>query len=183
MGYYIVKNGEYLTKNLKFSSTKEHGLLFDTKEDAEIFINFYNSTKEPNVTFKKDISDIDFNNIDISDICDRETKDILNEIDVISKKLILYSSCLSDDLSMLDQKINDIYHFIEFSNLNAVDGYKIYKKLQETLKQRRYTKNKLSDINNLISLINYSKIKDIKEQIELNENKKYNPRILTELFE
>ena len=83
---------------------------------------------------------------------------------------------------MLDQKIGDLYHFIEFNDLNAVNGYKIYKRLQETLRQRRCVKDKLFDIDNLITLINYSKVKDVRKKVQLNKNKEYKPRVLFELF-
>lgn len=182
MGYYIVKNGEYLTKKMKFSADKSHGIFFDTKEDAEIFIGFYNNINDSNITLKKDIPDVDYNSIDISDICNGETDDILGEIEILSKKLICCSSYLSNNLSLLDQKIGDLYHFIEFNDLNAVNGYKIYKKLQETLKERRLVKDKLFDIENLTTLINYSKVKDVKKKIQLNKNKEYKPRVLFELF-
>ena len=182
MGYYIVKNGEYLTKKMKFSTDKSHGMVFDTKEDAEIFIDLYNNINDSNITLKKDIPDVDYNNIDISDICNGETDDILGEIEILSKKLICCSSYLSNNLSLLDQKIGDLYHFIEFNDLNAVNGYKIYKRLQETLRQRRCVKDKLFDIDNLITLINYSKVKDVRKKVQLNKNKEYKPRVLFELF-
>lgn len=41
----------------------------------------------------------------------------------------------------LDQETQDLLHFIELKNLNAMEGYKAYKDLQRVRKERRAIKN------------------------------------------
>ena len=49
-------------------------------------------------------------------------------------------SNLCKELSIVDLKISDIQHYIENKRLNGVEGYKAYKLLQDTLKERRAIK-------------------------------------------
>lgn len=44
-------------------------------------------------------------------------------------------------LRKLDQETQDLLHFIELKNLNAMEGYKAYKDLQRVRKERREIKN------------------------------------------
>lgn len=52
---------------------------------------------------------------------------------------------LSDELSKYDRQRSDVEHYIEFNagKLNACDGYKAYKLLQDVLVQRRKVKDEL----------------------------------------
>lgn len=50
---------------------------------------------------------------------------------------------LLKDLSVADRKIADINHYIEFSQLGVVEGYKAYRLLRNTLKERREIKMEL----------------------------------------
>lgn len=56
--------------------------------------------------------------------------DIIEEVKETKKQLL-------NQQSILDQKVSDIQHYIESRNLNAVEGYKAYKLLQDTLRERR----------------------------------------------
>jgi len=90
---------------------------------------------------------------------------------------------LSQRLSQIDQEITDVYHYIEFNNLNAADGYKAYKLLQEKLLKRRLIKDEFAKFHVLAS----SKVSDIFDGTldkSLNDlaNKTYTPRVLKELF-
>lgn len=99
-----------------------------------------------------------------------------------AKDLKQYKDKLRHDLSITDQKITDINHYIEFNKLNACQGYKMSKLLQDTLKERREIKNELGilgEVNgfNLKSIIN-GKLTTIQQK----KQKKYKPRVLKELF-
>ena len=83
-------------------------------------------------------------------------EDIVMDTRTISDFLDIVVYCAEErdtfakELSTIDRKLSDINHFIEFQNLNAVDGFKIYKKIQELRQRRRYVKNRLKmadDIN------------------------------------
>lgn len=57
---------------------------------------------------------------------------------------------LLSHLSKIDRELSDIEHYIEFVDLNGVDGFKIYKKMQNLRQFRREIKYRLKimhDIN------------------------------------
>ena len=58
-----------------------------------------------------------------------------------------YMSELSAKLSEADKLVVDIYHYIEATNFNACQGYKLCKKLQKALVERRKIKNEYTLIN------------------------------------
>lgn len=73
---------------------------------------------------------------------------------------------------------------MEFYNLNAAKGYKIYKMMQERLIRRRQNKNETLKINYILTGgINGLTSKNIRKHIESMENRYYQPRVLKELFE
>lgn len=91
---------------------------------------------------------------------------------------------LPQELSDTESQIIDLEHFIESTNLNARDGFKVYKKLKELLNTRRRIKNEIKMVNAINSnraAIGY--INNIQEVItKCLENNEYKPRILGELF-
>lgn len=54
------------------------------------------------------------------------------------------SGALSIEMSQVDKELEDMKHYIEFSCLNAADGYKAFKKMQDLLLKRRAIKDKMS---------------------------------------
>ena len=91
---------------------------------------------------------------------------------------------LTQQLSDVDEQLCDIYHYIEFSKLNACQGYKAAKMIKDKRIARRRIKNELQ----VLSIILSSNISDEIEQevvgrIKGMDNRVYNPRSLTELFE
>lgn len=90
---------------------------------------------------------------------------------------------LSKLLSQIDQEITDIQHYIEFNRLNAAEGYKAYKLLQDKLLVRRGIKNDMMKFQVLTS----AKVSDIfdgtlEKNLEVLANRTYTPRVLKELF-
>lgn len=90
---------------------------------------------------------------------------MINIIEILNKiqEIEFNFSEIKKTVGIIDREVSDITHFIEFNNLNAKNGYKIYKLLQTKLQERRKIKddmsymqiicsNKISDIvnNNLI---------------------------------
>lgn len=78
----------------------------------------------------------------------------------------------STSLSDIDKEINDIYHYIEFSNLDAYRGWKAYKMLKDKLNERRRIKNNLSSATRLSQTIKAKRLKINNE----HKTKKYTPR-------
>lgn len=71
------------------------------------------------------------NNLSISSICDSSS----------------IKSCISEyeeKERQVNKEICDLYHYIEFYDLSAAEGYKAYKALQVRLKKRREIKNALA---------------------------------------
>lgn len=90
---------------------------------------------------------------------------------------------LIEKLSKIDQEISDIYHYIEFNNLDAYKGFKAYKLLQSTLIRRREVKNELLRIQ----IFTETTVPDLfngrlEQRMNGINNKTYKPRVLTELF-
>ena len=91
---------------------------------------------------------------------------------------------LKIELSTVDKELSDIYHYIELRNLNAAQGYKIYKMIRDRRIKRRAIKNELA----VLSIILGKKISDttmdeIRKNIEGMDNRKYEPRVLSQLFD
>lgn len=90
---------------------------------------------------------------------------------------------LSQKMSKIDQEVCDIQHYIEFNKLNAADGYKAFKLLQDKLLERRVIKDDLAKFQMLAA----AKVSDIydgtlEKHIEALEGRTYTPRVLTHLF-
>ena len=86
--------------------------------------------------------------------------------------------------SLIDQEICDIYHYIEFSTLNAANGYKAYKLLKDALLRRRAIKDEVAKYK-MVGDITISGIFDgtLDDKLKAFENRTYTPRVLKHLFE
>lgn len=90
---------------------------------------------------------------------------------------------LSQEIQNIDLEISDVVHYIEFNTLNAREGYKIYKKLNELLCKRRnlkFEQRVVTSINNNHEAANY--INNILSTIKECQNDVYKPRVLADLF-
>lgn len=90
---------------------------------------------------------------------------------------------LSQKLSEVDQEICDIQHYIEFNKLNAAEGYKAFKLLQDKLLERRAIKDDFSKFQ----MLSAAKVSDIFDgtldaRISELESRTYTPRVLKQLF-
>ena len=115
--------------------------------------------------------------------CDNEWCNSFECLEGIFDKAYKRGNELIQELRELELKIVDVEHYIEFNNLNAREGYKIYKKLNELLCKRRDLKfeqkvvNAINKNHNISDGVNeiISTIKDCKRDV-------YKPRILADLF-
>lgn len=91
---------------------------------------------------------------------------------------------LLKQLSTTDQELSDCLHYIEFCKLNAAQGYKAYKMIKERRIRRRTIKNELQIVESILNKkIGDSMLDDINAVIEKMDNRTYEPRVLTELFD
>ena len=70
--------------------------------------------------------------------------DVIQEItDIVDKlnKIDEYDSTLVDELSKLDQKQQDLLHYIEFNKVNILWCYLMIKEIKAVREQRRKVKN------------------------------------------
>lgn len=94
------------------------------------------------------------------------------------KKMLSYKSFLETTISEKERVVQDILHFVEFYDLDIVNGYRIYKLLQEIRIERRNAKNELERVNRFLK----ADIGDMDSIIKDKEKKSYTPRVLMDLF-
>ena len=98
-----------------------------------------------------------------------------------------YRVNLNHMLSEVDKEICDIMHYIEFYNLDAAKGYKMYKMLKDCRLRRRKIKDEYEKVGAAITTLAnedlIEKMKTALKQMKGLDNRVYTPRILTELFE
>lgn len=145
---YIITDGEQYVSNTtgtSFKKSKEEAYLWTSKEAAENVLNTHlgahkGTIAESNTDFRVEPVNIYSSDIDGDVRMDIDTIEQFNDI-------VRDAAEHEDDLRTLqsttDRTISDILHYIEQNDLNGVDGYRIYKKLQLYLKQRRTIKNRL----------------------------------------
>lgn len=124
--------------------------------------------------------------IDTDVDCDNMIADIYEQADIISKmakQAVLRKQELNSELSIADLEIQDIQHAAEFYELNAAQGYKIYKLLHDVRIRRRKIKNELAVIDSFLSAsINSDRMEHVKNNINGLSNRTYTPRVNKELF-
>lgn len=95
-------------------------------------------------------------------------------------------SYYSNQVRAADKAQEDMLHKIEFSNVNVVDGYKLYKSLQEIRQRRRQCKDicdmlgavhRSGTVSSLMNLQN-----EMNKHREYLDTREYKPRILEDLF-
>ena len=90
---------------------------------------------------------------------------------------------LNSKLSEADRRISVIKHYIEFSNVNVVQGYKVETELKAALIERRKVKNELVVVRYITSRISNDIMPGLEDLIHRMDNRKYNPKELDELFD
>lgn len=91
------------------------------------------------------------------------------------------------EVSKCDQETLDVLHKIEFCNVSASDGYKLYKQLQEIRIRRRNAKDHLEIASLVLSTGLLASMKTLDSEIKAVEtnmaDRKYKPRVLVGLFD
>lgn len=106
----------------------------------------------------------------------RTFADIIESMKQQRKRLI-------DELSDIDHEIADIAHAAEFYELNAAQGYMIYKALHETTIRRREVKDNLMIVESVLDskVCNVSQIK-LDHKVDKLNKRSYHPRVLKDIF-
>lgn len=109
--------------------------------------------------------------------------DKVKEMYTFTRELEQRKMYLVEQLSKIDMEIVDIEHAAEFYNLNASQGYKLYKLLHDRRIERRKIKDELQVINlTLGTSINSNNMNNLEKSILGMDNRTYTPRINKELF-
>ena len=120
-----------------------------------------------------------------SDVDFGSSEYIISVLSEAAAKLNYRHIKLLEEQSKFDRQCTDIEHYIEFNagKLNACDGYKAYKMLQDVLLERRKVKDELQMINVVKTRMALSEdIESINARIEELKSRQYEPREFKFLF-
>ncbi len=122
---------------------------------------------------------------DLSEASDSiDIEQFMDNLEASFDLLVRRKKFLDVELLAIEREITDIYHAMEFYNLDAPKGHKLYKMMQERLHRRRRNKDEALKIDYILcGGIKGLTSKQTRKQIEGLENRKYQPRTLSELFE
>jgi hypothetical protein len=111
------------------------------------------------------------------------SKYIISVLSEAASKLNCRHLELVEEMSKYDRQKSDVEHYIEFNagKLNACDGFKAYKLLQDILVERRKVKDELQIIQSVKNTMSLSD--DIDEKVRELESRTYEPREFAHLFE
>lgn len=179
----------YKDKSNSYSLTtdKNRALIFDDEPAANAVFknNLSKFLKSKGVVVQKIA-----NNVSVATTAPSQeftgSKYIISVLSDAVAKLNCRHTTLVDELSKYDRQRSDIEHYIEFNSgkLNACDGYKAYKMLQDVLIERRKIKDELSMIQVVRDKMAFPEdIANINEKVQELESRRYVPRELPHLFE
>nr|WP_187142777.1 hypothetical protein [Acetivibrio ethanolgignens] len=114
---------------------------------------------------------------------DYDILDRIKEISEFTKQIEERRLYLMEMIHTIELEIVDIEHAAEFYNLNASQGYKLYKLLHDSRNKRREYKDELEKINlSLGTSIRSTNMENLERSIAGLEHRQYTPRINKELF-
>lgn len=136
-------------------------------------------------TYKLHIDDV--KRIANSEIIEHKFDDWVNGMEQIEEFFVSASDRKEEllfEMSAIDREISDIEHYIELKGLNAYQGWMACKMLQNRLRQRRKIKDELTIISQIAGCsISKAEIREVQDiAAHITEGRKYEPRVLTELF-
>lgn len=180
----------YITDGTKYVQQKANGTYITTTDinkasswEKEKAVNFLKAT--PKVLLKQcdELKVVPVNgsaNFELNFKLDDFVDELFNKTCALQDR----KEFLLTELSRLDKERTDIEHAAEFYNLNASQGYKIYKMLHENGVERRKVKDEIYKINAIFGqTISAQGTETVKKSFQGLEDRKYEPRIFKELFE
>lgn len=91
---------------------------------------------------------------------------------------------LLKQLHKLEGELLDIEHYIEFSNLNAAQGYKASKDIKDCRVRRRSVKNELLVLDIILEQkVDEMVSEEIHKRVKGIDKRTYKPRVRTDLFD
>lgn len=110
---------------------------------------------------------------------------LLAQLDEITQKTQVFKNnkqWLVEKESVIDKKISDILHYLEFYPISASDGYMLSKQLQDLRRERRKIKNELHAISVISTGCAQIIDSSVQKSIRGMEDRKYTPRIKGNIF-
>lgn len=206
MSYIIKNNLSGAFAKVKSNDTKgtwatllKNATKFKTLDDASIFIEqrfsfLYPGFEKANIKIICAENILEEYGVVGEDLNEESAAEMLQEMitffeDLVktTDKFISLPGYYGKAVKQCDMETLDILHKIEFTNENVVNGFKLYKQLQDVRLRRRKAKDAL-EFSVLISSSGLiSDLKQIASDIhtlkESEENRKYKPRALPGLFD
>jgi len=109
--------------------------------------------------------------------------DKVNDLETFVKDIQERNLYLQAKLHTVELEIVDIEHAAEFYNLNAAQGYKLYKILHDRQNSRREIKDEMEKIQYILNgTMKGALNNNISKSINGLNNRQYTPRVLKELF-
>ncbi len=91
---------------------------------------------------------------------------------------------LQEQYAQSEAKVVDYYHAIEFYDLNAADGFCLYRGLKQVLRERRKLKNDMKKSAVLRrTCLDPERIEQLQKSFPVTNKFEYVPRVLTSIFE
>lgn len=139
--YIITDNESYVTNALGtgLSTDKDKAFIWKYKKAAENVLTDRKGNEPGKLNNRFYVKQINTYEMDIPE-------DITSTVSVIQDfaDIVTYSAENEEELlsvlRTLDRQLSDIQHYIEFTDLSGVDGFRIYKKMQGILQRRRQVK-------------------------------------------
>lgn len=201
MKKYVITNGDYyIRKDDKTNKyvpvhSLKYALKFDSEMQAKAILKNSISKSVKQGYFVKTLefaSTVLVNPEKQKELCSKSVEqanveDFANQVKEIARVLShaqTRKTELLSKLSDIDKQVVDIEHYIEFGKFNACQGFMAFKMLQNALRQRREYKNEIEMLSQVEECrLNVTAIATFASKISGIENKVYNPRVLSELFE
>lgn len=201
---YVVTNGEYYiaqaSNGLRPVRTIDDALQFENKNKVnnftsslpKVFKNLGYCMKEiavqkpetsniPKISHKKVFAAVNgvANNSEILEI-----KNKVYDFEKFLEELKTQKQECYNKVGVCNKKLVDIMHKAEFYNLNAADGYEVYRQIRDIRRERRIAKNKIAAINAIFEDNNFDGILTQKTSGRISglENQMYSVRELDEIF-
>lgn len=110
--------------------------------------------------------------------------DRISDLNGLAKEAQSRKEELIKQLHKIEDELLDIEHYIEFSNLNAAQGYKASKDIKECRMKRRSVKNELLVLDIILEQrVDAIVSEEIHKKIQALDRRTYKPRIRKDLFD
>lgn len=200
MAQYIITDGSrfiYRNHSNKFVPTSSEVMadIFTKKQAERIFNNslpkalkavFYVEKYDKPPEDVKQVTQSELNNTEKVMVSENIQRwlDRVSDLNGLAKDANRRKEELTKQLHNLEDELLDIQHYIEFSNLNAAQGYKASKDIKDCRVKRRSVKNELLVLDIILEqrvdeLVN----EEIHKRVQGIDRRTYKPRIRTDLFD